>query len=219
MIRKNFTGIVVNMLNNRLPALCLFLLALSISAGGSTAAFAQFVTEKSPEESSALEQAPPPPVAAPAVYTGGSMTVTDVIIDKTGKNAVVARDGAIIDAQHTAFQVLAEKAMSPEAFKAYKLPDNKTIAALVDSFEIKTEQISANRYVANFTVRFLPDINNYIRIPESLGKVVVAGPAASPSAVPSSTSATTATASAGASATPETATTGTRITPRSRNHA
>ena len=142
------------------------------------------------------------------------MTVTDVIIDKTGKNAVVARDGAIIDAQHTAFQVLAEKAMSPEAFKAYKLPDNKTIAALVDSFEIKTEQISANRYVANFTVRFLPDINNYIRIPESLGKVVVAGPAASPSAVPSSTSATTATASAGASATPETATTAVAAAPR-----
>ena len=110
MIRKNFTGVVENMLNNRIPALCLFLLALSISAGGSTAAFAQFVTEKSPEESSAQEQAPPPPppVAAPAAYAGGPMTVTDVIIDKTDKNAVVARDGAIIEAQRTAFGVLAE---------------------------------------------------------------------------------------------------------------
>ena len=217
MIRKNFIGMVVNMLNNRIPVLCIFVLALVLSAGGSSAAFAQFVTEKSPDESapsSALEQAPPPPppVAAPAAYSGGAMTVTDVIIDKTDKNAVVARDGAIIEAQRSAFMVLAEKSMSPESLKGYKAPDNKTIAALVDSFEIKNEQISANRYVANFTVRFLPDVNNYIKIPEGLGKVVVAGPpvVSTIAAAPAAAAAPTGTA-----AKPEAATPAVAATPRS----
>jgi len=126
------------------------------------------------------------------------MTVTDVIIDKTEKNAVVARDQAIIEAQRMAFETVAEKSMSPDDFKAYKVPDNKTIAALVDSFEIKNEQIAGSRYVGNFTVRFLPEISNYIKIPEGLGKVIAAAPpvavvaaTATPAAVtpPSATSA------------------------------
>ena len=91
------------------------------------------------------------------------LTVTEVMIDKTDKNAVTARDQAIIEAQRLAFQRFAERSMTPEAFKDYKLPDDKTIAALVRDFEIKNEQISANRYMANFTVRFNTEAEDYIK--------------------------------------------------------
>lgn len=104
----------------------------------------------------------------------------DIIVDRTDKNAVVARDQAIIEAQRTAFQKLIEKWMPPETLKGYKLPDNKTISALVQDFEIKNEQISVNRYVASFTVRFSSDINNYVKIPADAGPIVAStAPAAS----------------------------------------
>jgi hypothetical protein len=90
------------------------------------------------------------------------LTVTDVMIDKTDKNAVTARDQAIVEAQRLAFQRLAERSMTPEAFKDYKLPDDKTIVTLVRDFEIRNEQISANRYMANFTVRFNTEVEDYI---------------------------------------------------------
>jgi hypothetical protein len=215
VIRKKFTVLYLNMLNNRVLILCALLLAfLSETTGFSMPVFAQqvpFVTERTPsaadQDSPEMDeqQAAPPAFEQPAPTatksadisserdtSGGPLTVTDVIIDKTDKNAVVARDQAIIEAQRTAFEVLAEKSMSPEAFKAYKVPDNKTIAALVEDFEIKNEQMTANRYVASFTVRFTPEINNYIKIPEGLGKVIAAAPPAVPAvAAPAVASAAT----------------------------
>jgi hypothetical protein len=200
------------MANNRILVSCLLLPAfLSGAAGFSVSAFAEpapFVTAQPPEPGQpgqALDQAPPPPIAAPAAAASsasdGPLTVTDVIIDKTDKNAVVARDQAIIEAQRTAFEVAAEKSMSPEAFKAYKVPDNKTIATLVDSFEIKNEQIAGNRYVASFTVRFLPEISNYIRIPDGVRVIAAAPPVAAPATTSATTAAAPAAASASASAT------------------
>lgn len=91
------------------------------------------------------------------------LTVTDVIVDKTDKNAVAARDQAIIEAQRMAFQNLAGKFMTPEIFKNWSLPDDKIIATLVQDFEIRNEQISANRYVAHFTVRFMPAAADYLK--------------------------------------------------------
>lgn len=166
------------MKNNCISVLCGLLVLFS--GVGATPAFAQFVMEKSPPDSS-FPQIPLPPATATSAATAsseGPVTVTDVIIDKTDKNAVVAREAAIVEAQRKAFEVLAQRSMSPEDFKAYNMPDSKTIATLVDDFEIKNEQISTTRYVANFTVRFLPDINNYIKIPDSLGRVIAAGPVA-----------------------------------------
>ncbi len=166
------------------------------------------------EQAPEAEQAPPPsfdqpapaaeqPAAARApVTTSGPLTVTDVIIDKTDKNAVVARDQAIVEAQRTAFEVLAEKSMSPEAFKSYKVPDNKTIAALVSDFEIKNEQISANRYVASFTVRFTPDISSYIKVPEELGRVIAAPPPVPSQPAPAALATAAATSPAAAPAAP-----------------
>jgi len=101
-----------------------------------------------------------------------SRTVIGIVIDKTDKNAVLARDQAIVEAQRVAFQKLAERSMSSEEFRYYEIPDDEMIAMLVQDFEIKNEQISANRYVASFTVRFNPEIANYIKIPAGASAVV-----------------------------------------------
>lgn len=100
--------------------------------------------------------APQPAVAAenPAAVEADPLTVTDVIIDKTAKNAVVARNEAIAEAQHLAFQKWAERSMPAEDFKAFQMPDDAAISAAVADFEIKSEQLSTTRYVGNFTVRF-----------------------------------------------------------------
>ncbi|MCK4946305.1 MAG: DUF2066 domain-containing protein [Alphaproteobacteria bacterium] len=101
-----------------------------------------------------------------------SRTVIGIVIDKTDKNAVLARDQAIVEAQRVAFQKLAERSMTSEEFRYYESPDDEMIAMLVQDFEIKNEQISANRYVASFTVRFNPEIANYIKIPAGALAVV-----------------------------------------------
>jgi len=92
------------------------------------------------------------------------LTVVDVIIDKTAKNAVVARDDAIVEARRVAFQKLAERNMDAEDYKSFKLPSDQTIATMVQDFEIKNEQLSATRYVANFTVRFREVVRNYVHV-------------------------------------------------------
>lgn len=99
-----------------------------------------------------------------AVVDQDPLTVTDVLVDKTDKNAVAAREAAIAEAQRLAFQKLAERSMAAEAFKAYKLPDSRTIMLLVRDFEIKDERLSAKRYSANFTVRFTRQAANYISV-------------------------------------------------------
>lgn len=109
------------------------------------------------------QTAPLPPVIGVQISPKGVLMLTDVLIDKTDKNAVLARNQAIIDAQRLAFQTLVQKSMSEEQFKSYLMPDDKTISVLVQDFEIKNEQISANRYVANFTVRFSADVADYIK--------------------------------------------------------
>lgn len=98
------------------------------------------------------------------VAPDGPLTVIDVIVDKTAANAVLARDQAIAEAQRLAFQKLAERNLTPDAYKAFKAPDVKQIAGLVQDFEIKGERISSTRYVANFTVRFREAVRNYVPI-------------------------------------------------------
>ncbi len=97
-------------------------------------------------------QAQLPAAATPAVE--GPLTVTDVTVDKTSMTAVTAREEAIVEARRLAFQKLAERSMTPDVFKTFVLPDDVMIATFIQDFEMKQEKISANRYVANFTVRF-----------------------------------------------------------------
>ncbi len=91
-------------------------------------------------------------------------TVTDVMVDKTAKNAVVAREEAIVEAQRAAFQKLAERNLTPDEMKTFTMPDDKVISSVVQDFEIKKEQLSFTRYAANFTVRFRDGVRNFINV-------------------------------------------------------
>ena len=104
-------------------------------------------------------QAPPP------AREDSMLIVTDVIVDKTAANAVVAREEAMAEARGLAFRMLAERHLSPSAYANLTVPDDITISTLVQDFEIKTEQLSSTRYVANYTVRFRDAVRNYISIP------------------------------------------------------
>lgn len=109
---------------------------------------------------------------APAPAAEAPLTVTGLIVDKTDKNAVVARDAAIAEARRLAFQIIAQRSLTAEEFKSFTMPDDKAIALVVQDFEIKNEQLGSNRYVASFTVRFTPEINAYINVPAGLGPVI-----------------------------------------------
>lgn len=119
-----------------------------------------------------LIQAPPAPATAES-----PLTVSNVVIDKTDKNAVLAREQAIIEAKRTALQKIAEKSMTPENFKTFKLPDDQVITTLVQDFEIRNEQVSADRYIANFTIRFNNGIYNYINLSPETAATPLSEPA------------------------------------------
>jgi hypothetical protein len=96
-----------------------------------------------------------------------NLVVDDVMIDRTAENAVLAREQAIAEARSQAFRKLAERHLTPAAYANFKMPDDKTIATLVQDFEIKGEQLSTTRYVAKFTVRFRENVRNYINVPHA----------------------------------------------------
>lgn len=135
--------------------ICLILLTL-----GSAAAVAQAPADPAAGVSPVAGVQIQPPAQLPQ----DPYTVTDVLVDKTAKNAVIAREEAIVEAQRIAFQKLAERNMTPEEFRKFALPDDKTIGSIVQDFEIKNEQLSFTRYAANFTVRFRDGVRNYINI-------------------------------------------------------
>ena len=99
------------------------------------------------------------------VMEDAMLVVTDVMVDQTAENAVIAREQAMAEARRLAFRMLAERHLSPSAYANLKMPDDMTIATLVQDFEIRSEQLSSTRYVANFTVRFRDAVRNFISIP------------------------------------------------------
>lgn len=90
------------------------------------------------------------------------LTVTDVIVDKTADNAVLAREEAIAAAPLLALQKLAEQSLTAEDFLNFNLPEDDDVAGFVQDFEITNEKLSTTRYVGNFTVRFRAGIKDYI---------------------------------------------------------
>lgn len=105
-----------------------------------------------------------PDLARPARPVAAPLVVTDVVVDKTADNPVIAREQAIAESRRAAFQKLAEQNLSPAELKAFSMPKDADIAMLVQDFEIQNEQMSATRYVGTFTVRFRDAVRNYIHI-------------------------------------------------------
>lgn len=107
-----------------------------------------------------------------------NLIVSDVMIDRTADNAVQAREQAMAEARREAFKRLAQKYMTPAAYASFRMPDDRTIATMVQDFEIKGEQLSSTRYVASFTVRFRDQVRNYINVPRDVREV--SSPAVTP---------------------------------------
>ncbi len=83
--------------------------------------------------------------------------VKGIKVDETAENAVAAQDKAFQIAQIKAFKILAQRLMDNGKIREYKTPDNLTIAALINDFEVTNEQISGTRYVGTYTIRFRED--------------------------------------------------------------
>lgn len=120
-------------------------------------------------EGSVAAQAPAsPPLRAippaPAAAVADPFTVTDIMVDRSAKNAVIAREEAIVEAQRLAFRKLAERNIDEQGMRTFVMPDDAAIASTVQDFEIKNEQLSFTRYAANFTVRFRDGVRNYIPV-------------------------------------------------------
>ena len=80
--------------------------------------------------------------------------VRGIKVDETADNAVEAQDKAFQVAQVKAFKILAKRLLDNGKIREYKTPDNLTIAALINDFEVTNEKISATRYIGTYTIRF-----------------------------------------------------------------
>lgn len=92
-----------------------------------------------------------------AAQTNPVYTVEGVEVDVTAKNAVMAREKAMEEAQVKAYQMLAERLLGPEELKTFKAPDANTVSLLVQDIEVVNEQLSRVRYKGTFTIRFRPN--------------------------------------------------------------
>ena len=81
--------------------------------------------------------------------------VEGVSVDVTAKTATQARDGALTQAQHTAFAELMSRLGVADSFTRTMNDDD--IAATVQSFEVQNERSSAVRYIGTFNIRFKPN--------------------------------------------------------------
>lgn len=104
-----------------------------------------------------LQLIPSPGRAADQAYT-----VNDVKVDILSESAVKARDKAFGEAQKVAFIKLAGRFRSPEAMAGFVPPDARTIAGMVQDFELVSEQLSTRRYLGTYTFRFKANaVNRY----------------------------------------------------------
>jgi hypothetical protein len=113
---------------------------------------AQSVTDNLPPAIYQGESAVQPPKQAPAA-SAESYTITGVDADVTADTAGHARDQALMLAERAAYVQLCKR-LGVEDNSA-KI-DNDTLAALVQSFEVERERLSAVRYIGVFTIHFNP---------------------------------------------------------------
>ncbi|MFA5593463.1 MAG: DUF2066 domain-containing protein [Micavibrio sp.] len=91
-----------------------------------------------------------------ALAVENDYTVEGVEVDVTAKNAVMAREAALAQAQIKAYEELAARLLPPERLQSFKAPDADTISMFVQDFEVTNEQLSTTRYKGTYTVRFRP---------------------------------------------------------------
>jgi len=92
--------------------------------------------------------------AQPACAADARFTVTDVAVDVTGDSAEAAKEKALNEGQHQAFQqLLRNLGVAEGSIDGLKVGDNDLLR-MVQGLEVANEKISANRYRAKLTVGF-----------------------------------------------------------------
>jgi hypothetical protein len=103
-------------------------------------------------------------------------TVTNVDADVTADTAAHARDKALMHAERAAYKQLCARFNAVD--DSDKLSDDD-VAALVQSFEVQRERVSAVRYIGVYTIRFNPaSVQKMISTPFMPPAEIVAPPQA-----------------------------------------
>jgi hypothetical protein len=82
------------------------------------------------------------------------LTVSDVPVDVTAKDAAAARDQAIAVAQSKAFDKLVKELVTDPAQQARIHPSQQEIESFVQDFGVESERVSTVRYIGLYDVRF-----------------------------------------------------------------
>lgn len=93
-------------------------------------------------------------MGTPAMAQEALYVVEDQAVDVTADNPVQARENAILEAQRSAFDVLAQRMLPEDEYKALPNFSDDVVASLVKDFSVKGERTSSTRYTALFTLRF-----------------------------------------------------------------
>lgn len=92
----------------------------------------------------------------PIYAQDSSFVVEGVEVDVTADDAVKAREEAFEAVQIKAYEQLAKRKLSEEAFAKFSTPDINKISALVKDFEVTNEKLSTVRYNGTYTITFRP---------------------------------------------------------------
>ncbi len=102
-------------------------------------------------------------LGAPAVLAETYLTIENVPVDVTAKNAAAARDSAIAVAQPKAFDLLIKQVVANPADQARLHPSQGQIESFVKDFGVDNERVSTVRYIGLYSVRFKASlINKYL---------------------------------------------------------
>ena len=82
------------------------------------------------------------------------LTVSDVPVDVTAKDAATARDQAIAVAQSKAWDKLVKQLVTDPAQQARIHPSQQEIESFVQDFGVENERVSTVRYIGLYDVRF-----------------------------------------------------------------
>lgn len=80
--------------------------------------------------------------------------VKNIRVDVEADNAIQARDEAMSSARRKAFNVLMKRMFPSRGAETMPKADDRSIASMVDSFEVNREKLSKNRYLASVNVAF-----------------------------------------------------------------
>lgn len=87
-------------------------------------------------------------------YDATLFVVEGVVADVTADDAVAAKDQAFQQAQGKAFDILANRLVTEADVTNMARPDFGMIASMIKDYEVNNEQLSAVRYVGEFSFRF-----------------------------------------------------------------